>query len=55
MQAYTYIEKGKFALVKKPKPTLIEPTDAIVRVTLGSICKSHQVSRQEQIPEIKHL
>ena len=32
MLAYTYIEKGKFALVKKPKPTLIEPTNAIVTV-----------------------
>ena len=28
MLAYTYIEKGKFALVEKPKPILIEPTDA---------------------------
>ena len=26
MLAYTYIEKGKFALVEKPKPVLIEPT-----------------------------
>ena len=40
MLAYTYIEKGKFALVEKPKPTLIEPTDAIVRVTMSSICSS---------------
>ena len=24
MLAYTYIEKGKFALVEKPKPALIE-------------------------------
>ena len=32
MLAYTYIEKGKFALVEKSKPTLIEPTDAIVTV-----------------------
>ena len=40
MLAYTYIEKGKFALVEKPKPVLIEPTDAIVRVTMGSICSS---------------
>ena len=40
MLAYTYIEKGKFALVEKPKPALIEPTDAIVRVTMGSICTS---------------
>ena len=28
MLAYTYIEKGKFALMEKPKPILIEPTDA---------------------------
>ena len=40
MLAYTYIEKGKFALVEKPRPTLIEPTDAIVRVTMSSICTS---------------
>lgn len=40
MKAYTYIEKGHFALVEKPRPVLLEPTDAIVRVTLGSICSS---------------
>lgn len=40
MKAYTYIEKGKFALIDKPKPELQEATDAIVRVTLGSICSS---------------
>ncbi len=40
MKAYTYIEKGHFALVEKPRPALLEPTDAIVRVTLGSICSS---------------
>ena len=40
MLAYTYIEKGKFALVEKPKPTIIESTDAIVRVTMSSICSS---------------
>ena len=32
MLTYTYIEKGKFALTEKPKPTIIEPTDAIVTV-----------------------
>lgn len=40
MLAYTYIEQGKFALIEKPKPVLIEPTDAIVRVTMSSICSS---------------
>ena len=38
MLAYTYIEKGKFALVEKQKPTFIQPTDAIVRVTMSNIC-----------------
>ena len=33
-------------MVEKPKSTLIEPTDAIVKVTLGSICTSD--------PHIKH-
>ena len=40
MKAYTYIEKGKFALLDKEKPVIQEPTDALVRVTLGSICSS---------------
>ena len=47
MLAYTYIEKGKFALVEKPKPILIEPTDAIVRVTMSSICTaSSRINRK---------
>lgn len=29
MKAYTYINKGEFALIDKPKPTIIEPTDAM--------------------------
>ncbi len=37
---YTYIEKGRFAMTDKPKPKIQDPTDAIVRVTLGSICTS---------------
>ena len=40
MKAYTYIEKGKFELTDKPVPVLSDPTDAIVRVTLSSICTS---------------
>ena len=46
MLAYTYIEKGKFALVETPKPVLIEPTDAIVRVTMSSICIDGGMTRQ---------
>lgn len=40
MLAYTYKEIGKFELEEKKKPELIEPQDAIVRVTLASICSS---------------
>lgn len=50
MLAYTYIEKGKFALVEKPKPELIEPTDAIVKVTLGSICTSDLHIKHGSVP-----
>lgn len=50
MKAYTYINKGKFALIDKPKPTIIEPTDAIVRVTLGSICSSDLHIKHGSVP-----
>ncbi len=40
MKAYTYIEKGKFELIEKDKPTLLDSRDAIVKVTLSSICTS---------------
>ena len=33
MFVYTYIELGEFALVDKPKTTLIDITDAIIKVT----------------------
>ena len=50
MLAYSYIEKGKFALVEKPKPTLNEPADAIVRVTMGSICSSDLHIKHGSVP-----
>ena len=40
MLTYTYISKGKFSLVEKNKPVLQHERDAIVRVTLASICSS---------------
>ena len=40
MLAYTYIRQGTFQLLDKPKPVLLHPRDAIVKVTLGSICTS---------------
>ena len=40
MLTYTYISKGKFGLVEKPKPMIQHESDAIVKVTLASICSS---------------
>lgn len=40
MLAYTYVEKGKFELRQKKKPVLQDEKDAVVKVTLSSICTS---------------
>ena len=40
MLTYTYVSKGTFALMEKPKPVLQHERDAIVKVTLASICSS---------------
>lgn len=50
MKAYTYIEKGKFSLTDKPQPRLSNPKDAIVRVTLGSICTSDLHIKHGSVP-----
>lgn len=50
MLAYTYIEKGRFALTDKPKPQLKDDGDAIVRVTLGSICTSDIHIKHGSVP-----
>ena len=50
MLAYTYIEEGRFALVEKPRPALIDPTDAIVRVTMASICSSDLHIKHGSVP-----
>mgnify|MGYP005753647057 CR=1 FL=1 len=50
MLAYTYVEKGRFELCEKPRPQLIDPRDAIVRVTLGSICTSDLHIKHGSVP-----
>lgn len=50
MKTLTYIEPGIFSLINKPKPTLIDPKDAIVRVTLGSICTSDLHIKHGSVP-----
>lgn len=50
MIAYTYIEHGKFEFVDKPKPKIIDSRDAIVRVTLSSICSSDLHIKHGSVP-----
>lgn len=50
MQAYTYINKGEFGFTEKAKPTLIDTHDAIVRVTLSSICTSDLHIKHGSVP-----
>ena len=50
MLAYTYISHGKFELIDKPKPELQSPRDAIVRITLGSICTSDLHIKHGSVP-----
>lgn len=40
MKTLTYTALGRFELTEKPKPVIVDPKDAIVRVTLSSICSS---------------
>lgn len=50
MLAYTYIRQGTFQLLDKPKPVLLHPRDAIVKVTLGSICTSDLHIKHGSVP-----
>ena len=50
MLAYTYIRQGLFELVEKPKPVLLDDRDAIVKVTLGSICTSDLHIKHGSVP-----
>lgn len=40
MLAYVYKDKGKFVLKEKDKPVIADSKDAIVKITLASICTS---------------
>ena len=51
MKAYTYIQPGQFEFQEKPKPTLQHSQDAIVRVTLSSICTSDLHIKHGSVPK----
>ena len=50
MLALTYMETNEFTLTEKPVPQLQDPRDAIVRVTLGSICSSDLHIKHGSVP-----
>ena len=50
MQTYTYVSEGKFELMEKPKPVLMHERDAIVKVTLASICSSDLHIKHGSVP-----
>ena len=50
MLAYTYIEHGKFKLLEKPRQEIRDSRDAIIRVTLSSICTSDLHIKHGSVP-----
>ncbi len=50
MKTYTYIRKGYFALTDKPRPQIQDPRDAVVKLTLGSICSSDLHIKHGSVP-----
>lgn len=50
MKAVTYVGKGDFRITEKPEPHVIDPTDAVVRVTMSAICTSDLHIREGKVP-----
>ena len=50
MLAYTYRKQGEFALLNKPEPVLTHAGDAVVRVTMSSICTSDLHIKHGSVP-----
>ncbi len=50
MKAYSYIDKGRFGWLDKPEPQIENDTDAIVRITLSSICTSDLHIKHGSVP-----
>lgn len=53
MRAVVYREKGCFALEERPVPEILDPRDAVVRVTLTSICSSDLHIKGGFVPRAK--
>lgn len=51
MLAYTYKQNGIFELIEKSKPQIINSKDAIVQVTMSSICTSDLHIKHGSVPK----
>ncbi len=51
MLAYNYKDYGIFELTEKPKPHIINSKDAIVRITMSSICTSDLHIKHGSVPK----
>lgn len=51
MLAYTYKKQGVFELTEKNKPQLLDSKDAIVRITMSSICTSDLHIKHGSVPK----
>ena len=51
MLTYTYKDKGNFELIEKSKPMILDSKDAIVKVTLSSICSSDLHIKHGSVPK----
>lgn len=50
MQAVVFAKKGSIVLAQKPRPRLVDEKDALVRVTLSSICQSDIHIKHGSVP-----
>ena len=50
MRTYTYLSKGKFGFVEKLRPGIVDERDALVKVTLASICSSDLHIKHGSVP-----
>ena len=53
MKAFVYHGPEKMSLDQVPKPTIIKPTDAIVKVTTSTICGTDKHIRHGGMPEVE--
>lgn len=53
MQAVVYKAKGQFLLEERPVPHLLQEQDALVRITLASICSSDLHIKHGSVPKAK--